>query len=165
MNAKESNKYPEAKEGERPEGAAVEQPLGELNLGEPPKYRPDDYDSFIVELMETPSKIKALENKLMAYKRQIDGLNYRASQIKNRLYLEVKDEKVDSKFKYTNEKMREIEVELRYRNNPEAEVLTNEEQNILVAQHETKTELDCTKREFKAMDICVQLMKLKLRVE
>lgn len=78
-----------------------------------PKYRPDQTDILMERTLQLPDAILAHERKLMALNRKDDAIKKRMEEIKNKIYINVANEKGADKPRYQDQRSIEIETNKR----------------------------------------------------
>lgn len=128
-------------------------------------YGKEELNKLMKKAMEIPEKMKELEEKLFVLNKKKDYIDKRKQEIKDRLYFNIYNETDDEgKKKYTNEKMRELEVSNRLLTHEEYNQLSQEEKEVIDETQKAKIELATLRREANAIDRVVELMKIKYKM-
>lgn len=105
-------------EVEQEEKVVFGEELKDPELAEPdkPRYDVKDMASIMVRALEIPGEIKAYEDKLIDHHSKDDFINKRTQEIKDRIYINVTNEKTTGAYKYIDQASVDKEVTKRLQN-------------------------------------------------
>lgn len=129
------------------------------------KIKPNEYEVMAQEILEIPYSIQATERKLIALSRKKDRINKQIDELKSKEYSMILYEvDADQKKRFSNDKMREIELHNRIKDNKEYVILVKEETGVIEHIQETKLEIDFLKRQFKSIQIVIEIAKVQYKI-
>ena len=118
-----------------------------------------EIDELIDWVKILPDSIAEQEKKIIALNLKMKARDNKLKEIEGRHYAEIKKDE-----DLSNEKLREVEVAKRIKEDVEYQVLKDEQQNDLMRTQETRADADRDKDTMKMISIVTELMKIKWRM-
>ena len=125
----------------------------------------EDSKGMAERLLEIPRLMQTSEKKIGALGIKIKGIAFSMTEIEKKTYAEVSTEKGDDgKPLYTNDGMRQAEVNKRLGQNTEYKIFQEEESDTARKMYEEKADLEFIKKEFEAYRLIIELTKVTFRM-
>lgn len=123
-----------------------------------------DFDSLLNRVFDIPEEIKEKELKKYGFVSKENSLINQDKKLKEKFYIEVCNE-VGSEGKklYTNDKMREIEADNRFLSSDSHKLFSEAIDKAQMEIFTLNVDIECLKREFKAIEMSIEINKSRVR--